>query len=733
MISMKPKNMCERLPNKSNSSKRYQLHRDASTLHYEQMSMLKGIFLITLFLLLHAFYPSHTLAETKRQTAIDIDIQPAAKSTLFNKVAILPFVGSHPALQELRSVFHIQLDQTNKYPLMAASQTDFLLDKTKDNADTTKKISPLSVVAKGKKLQSRGIITGTINHVQASSESEVTVNDHFRMLITLWDIQTAKPVWNITIKVPLTSDTPPLDVAIFTDALQQATRLLLDRLIRMGAIYTPKIQVPIILSKQGTIRQIQIAVQATPQSIHTSYQLLRAKTAAGIFHPIGQPIAGKTPPLILEDENLEDATTYWYTVTGYNSDGLASIPGQPFSITTRGKPQTVANINATGNDLRQIHLSWVLTHDPDVTGYVIYRKTKKAETLIKVAEIDDPDQQSYLDRGSAKSYERYGKLSDSTEYFYTVRSRNRVKVESEDSLVVSAVTKGSPAPPSQLKAIDNQPRKISLSWKEDSDSHTKGYALFRATSEIGPFSQIAFIDGHLTQKTVDQGSLNNQLFDNTRYYYKLQAVNVVNNHSQDSKIVAATTKPVPKTVKALALTQNLVKKAELGWQQNPETDIHQYQIFRGDLPDNISKKVATIPAGRYKFMDTGLADGHTYWYAIRAIDNDSLKGEFSGPIKKTTKPRPAIPTRLQAAPTEQGILLTWNKNSEKDIVYYKVMTIGFLNKEIGRPSTNQFLFTQEVEADREYRFQILAVDKDGLESNTSATVSVRTPPVAGEK
>jgi len=66
-------------------------------------------------------------------------------------------------------------------------------------------------------------------------------------------------------------------------------------------------------------------------------------------------------------------------------------------------------------------------------------------------------------------------------------------------------------------------------------------------------------------------------------------------------------------------------------------------------------------------------------------------------------------------------------------VYYQVKTVGFLNKEIGRPSTNRFLFTQEVEADRKYRFQILAVDKDGLESNTSKTVSVRTPPVAREK
>lgn len=696
------------------------------------MSLFRGIFLITLPLLLHIFYPAHALAEPHREPTIDTTIQPAAKSTLFHKVAILPFTGSYPALQELRSFFHTQLDQTNKYPLMATSQTDFLLNKTKDTAKTTKKTSQLSVVETGNKLQSRGIITGSISHLRPSSGNEAAVNDHFRILIALWDIHTAKPAWKITIKIPHTADTPPPAVAAFTNALEQATELLLDRLVRMGAIYTPKIPAPIIVSKQGDIRKIRVVIQPAPRSIHTRYQLLRAKAATDIFHPTGQPRLNNTFPLILVDENLEDATTYWYTVIGYNSDGLASIPEQPFPITTKGKPQAVPDVNATGNGLRQVPLSWERAQDPDVTGYVIYRKTKEAETFTKVTEINDRDQQSYLDRGSAKSYERYGKLADNTEYFYMIRSRNKVKVESENSPVVSAVTKDAPAAPSQLTAIDNQPRRVSLSWKEDSDPYTKGYALFRATSKIGPFSQIDFIDAPQSKETVDQGSFSSPLLDNTRYYYKLQAVNVVNSHSQDSKIVAATTKPLPKPVTALPLSQNLVKKAEIGWQPNPEEDIYQYEIFRGNRADNISKKVATIPAGRYKFTDTGLANGNTYWYAIRAIDHDSLKGAFSAPIKKTTKPLPAIPTGLQATPAKQGILLTWDKNSKRDIEYYKVMTVGFLDKEIGRPSTNRYLFTQGVEADREYRFQIVAVDEDGLESKKSKTVSIRTPSAGGE-
>ncbi|WP_319548677.1 hypothetical protein [Desulfogranum marinum] len=693
--------------------------------------MFKGICLITLTLLLHVFYPAHALAEPDLKPTIDITIQPAAKSALFHKVAILPFTGSYPARQELRSFFHTRLDQTNKYPLMATSQTDFLLDKAGDN--TTKKSVQLSVVETGKKLQSRGIITGSISPPRSSSENKAAADNHYRILITLWDIQTAKPAWKVTIKIPYTADTPPPDNAAFTDALEQATELLLDRLVRMGAIYTPGIPAPIVASKQGDIRKIQVVIQPAPQSIHTRYQLLRAKAATDIFSPVGQPSPNNTSPLILEDENLEDASTYWYTVIGYNNDGLASIPGQPFPITTKGKPQAVPEVKATGNGLRQVPLSWERAQDLDVTGYVIYRKTKEAETFTKIAAIDDRDRQSYLDRGSANSYERYGKLADNTEYFYMIRSRNKVKVESEDSPVVSAVTKGAPAPPSQLTAIDNQPRRVSLSWKEDSDPHTRGYALFRATNTNGPFSQIDFIDGRQSKETVDQGSFGSPLQDNTRYYYKLQAVNVVDNHSQDSKIAAATTKPVPKAVKALALSQNLVKKAEIGWQPNPEKDIYQYEIFRGNQADNISKKVATIPAGRYKFTDTGLADGRTYWYAIRAIDRDSLKGTFSAPIKKTTKPRPAPPTSLQASANGQSILLTWDKNSEPDIVYYKVMTVGFLDKEIGRTFTNRFLFRQDIQADREYRFQIVAVDKDELESGNSTIVSIRTPPVGGEK
>ncbi|WP_028585923.1 fibronectin type III domain-containing protein [Desulfogranum mediterraneum] len=682
--------------------------------------------LLALLLCLPGTSPAQTGASS--QPKIKVELQAAAKNRIYHRVAVLPVRADETApgeapspallneLSELSSLLYQELDRTNKYLLIAADEA---LDREASPGGEADDVGS-AAVAMGKRLKARGVVSSQLSR-KPSAVGALSPKASSQLRIRLLDIATTQAAWTITITAPEEAT----DQKTLQTGIVKGCKLLLEELIQRGAVFSPRIQPPTVLSKEGRIRGARVVLHPSPSYIHSSYQLLRADSATAVFHPVDEAVANDSGPLILEDRKLKDATSYYYTVIGLDQNGLANIPQRPFTITTTGAPLPVRKFKATGSGLRQIPLSWELASDPNVTGYAIYRATQAAGPFTKIVELDDSDQQSYVDRGQAHSYERYGKLRDNTTYYYTIRSRNRVELESPDSPVTSALTKGGPSAPTRLKAQDNQARRVSLSWRAGNDPHIKGYALFRASRHEGPFTLIASIDGRLTQGYVDSGSFNRPLADNSRYYYRLQAINVVDVSSPDSQITSGLTKPVPAAVAGVVPSRQLVKKVELSWQANQEKDIRAYEIYRGELADNLDQRVGTVAAGQHRFKDGSLGDGQSYWYAVRAIDHDGLKGKFSPAVRATTKPRPAPPVGLEVEQLEQGLRLQWQHNREEDIARYLVISVGFLNQEVGQTATNTLLLKKQLEQGKEYRFQVMAVDRDGLRSDHSTTASIR--------
>ncbi|WP_028581033.1 fibronectin type III domain-containing protein [Desulfogranum japonicum] len=683
------------------------------------------IFLYICFFMPALCFSSPASPETK--TDIQVQTYPQTKTTLLQHVAILPFSSSKKDIDKLTTFFWEKLNHAGLYELIPLEHVKSVLEEHHIQHAQGKQ-SHEYLLQVGKSLRTRGILSATLTHLPESILTTALPGKQSLLTINLLDIQTDQVIWDIHITFThYSGNAYPSDASLVT-ALDDALKQLIEALIYQGAIFSSRIPAPKIISVRGLIRKARIVVQPAPPFIHTGYQLFRAKAATDMFTPVGSIIANNTTPIVLEDTDLEDDSTYFYTISAYNKEGLASIPQQPFSITTIGKPKPISTILATGNGLRRILLSWEPSPDPNVTGYTIYRAGSKEGPFERIAEIDDRDRQSYVDRGSARSYERYGKLADNTTYYYTIRSQNNVGVESEDSDVVFATTKGAPPPPQHLKAISNQPRKVSLSWAGSSDPHTREYMVFRAMDEAGPFEQIANIDGRHQLQYVDEGGYLDPLQDNTTYFYTLQAVNVVGTASENSKAVSATTKPAPAMVEGITCSQSSLKKVELQWSGNRAPDIRRYEIFRGTLPDTVTLKVGDVSAERQSFTDISLADGQRYWYGIRAIDYDKLKGPISNPVSCSTKPPPTAPSGLTGNITDKGLTLTWDANTELDIAYYSVISVGFLNREIQKTQKTGVTLELDLEPDREYNFQVKAVDKDGLVSEASEPVTIQYHP-----
>jgi len=660
------------------------------------------------------------------QPMISVRVSPQARLTIYRTVAVLPVLTDDKSIDARRSqALYRAVDALHKYHLVPLASAEAWLNKKK----AREKNLPLAKLARlaGTQLRASAVVTAEVHPHQQLGELLVSRDS---TPVTTWDISmydtgNGALIWQLSLSWEDSEDANQQTAAL-TDILRQGFARLQRRMVDAGDIFSTQLPRPEILSTQGDIRSVRIVLQPDPPHVYTHYQLLRADSMAGVFRPVTKPVKNRAP-LILTDRGLKDATTYYYTVIGINEPGFANVPPEPIPITTTGAPRPIEQLHASGGGLRHIQLFWEPSQDPTVKEYVIYRSQDRDGPFTKIGIVSGRRQQTYVDKGQPSGYSRYGVLKDNSTYFYTIRTRNIVGVESENSPVVSATTRDVPSPPTQLQAFDRQPRKVPLSWTAPTDPEVVGYAVFRSLRNDGDFQQIDYVSGRESQQYVDNGSWDHPLQDNTTYWYRLRSVNVVDAQSPDSVTVHATTKAAPGAVQGLVAQSGLFRRIELHWQPNPEPDISGYEIFRGTIIDGVHTKIGTTGPDTTHYTDSGLSDGRTYWYQVRAIDRDGLIGARSATIQATTKHPPKRPLGLKATVKPGGILLTWQANPEQDIDHYEISSGRFLSGILGTSSIPSFYLQTGKKPGTELRFMVRAVDRNGLKSEYSEPVMIIVP------
>ena len=169
----------------------------------------------------------------------------------------------------------------------------------------------------------------------------------------------------------------------------------------------------------------------------------------------------------------------------------------------------------------------------------------------------------------------------------------------------------------------------------------------------------------------------------------------------------------------------LPAKIALTWNSNPEADVKYYHLYRKRNGEKF-KEVEKLPPDQTLYEDVKLDHGTTYLYRLQVEDEDKLLSDLSSSAEATTKPLPKPPTGLEVKPLVNGFELRWKANPEPDIAKYKIYLHSFLmDKEIG--STDKIEFSIDtLKPDDEYSMSITALDKDGLESEKSEPITVRT-------
>jgi fibronectin type 3 domain-containing protein len=265
-------------------------------------------------------------------------------------------------------------------------------------------------------------------------------------------------------------------------------------------------------------------------------------------------------------------------------------------------------LNAVSKSKSSITLSW-----DSVSGashYYIFRSSSVSGTFQKIADVNT-------------SYYTNKALKKGTTYYYKVKAVNSLG-ESGYSYVLKAKvgsSSNSLSRPSGLTAKAESKTQISLKWNYVSNADE--YYIYRATSASGTYTKIASASG--------TSYADNNLSENTSYYYKIQAVN---NTTQSEYSTAVAMKTQTSVLAAPAnLRVSSVNGAKVSLEWNSVTNATSYNVYRSSSSSGTYTKMLTVSATSY--TDSSLSNNTTYYYKVKAVNNSS-ESDYSSVATATT-------------------------------------------------------------------------------------------------
>ncbi len=417
-------------------------------------------------------------------------------------------------------------------------------------------------------------------------------------------------------------------------------------------------------------------------------------------------LVGSSTSTTFSDTGLTPFTTYSYEVSAVNGSGLEGPRSAPLVVMTKdGTPPTAPTaLDTTAVTDTQVDLTWNPANDPEsgVASYNVYRDN---------ALIGTSTTTSFTDTG----------VQAFTTYTYEVSAVNGAGLEGPRSAPL-VVTTPDPTPPTAPTGLSGQavgPSRVDLTWTAalDPESGIASYNVYRDNVAIASTTATAFTD--------------NSVQPSTTYMYEVSAVNGAGAEGPRSLPENVTT-PAPADSTPPTVPQNLrgspasPTQVDLAWDaaSDPESGIGSYNVYRDGSV--IGTTTGTT------FGDAGAQPSTTYAYQVSAVNGEGLEGGLSNTATVTT-PAPAdstpptSPTGLvatAAGPTRVDLVWQASDDPESGIAAYRVYRDGNL---LGSVQATAFADTSAVE-NTTYRYEVSAVNGEGLESPRSAPSDVTTPP-----
>ncbi len=383
------------------------------------------------------------------------------------------------------------------------------------------------------------------------------------------------------------------------------------------------------------------------------------------------------------------------------------------------------SMKVNGSDsIGGLRLSWRLDDARAISSLEIYRSEKYDRGFKKLADIS-PQSDSFTDLTARPM----------TRYFYYIVKRGLLGETSPPSAKVFGlyVSKIRPIPPMIVGAVATK-NGVRLSVKS-SDNRNVYFHVYRSD---GYHKSL-----HLVSESIPIGDSVTVFDDTSRFLSgKLTYAYAVRGESashllsvySDTVHVRPLIPTKPPTPLALTATRE-GRNIQLFWDNMQSFDdaLSGYIVYRKVLaaadPSRgyTALSVTPLPSGQNHFADTAAEAGVTYDYAVRSLDVFGGRSTLSAPARAgIPSVRPIPPAGLSATPTENGILLQWDKTYQPGLMEYLVYRFRRGMKPVRIATVKSGAGLEAVDSHARkgemYLYYVVSVNKEGVESDRSDEV-----------
>ena len=313
--------------------------------------------------------------------------------------------------------------------------------------------------------------------------------------------------------------------------------------------------------------------------------------------------AGQT---LYVDTSTVFGTGYFYAVSAVDEAGNQSPHSNRMDglITDKIPPRPPRSLSASLVD-HTVYLSWSPSPDPDVAGYEI-RRGYDEETAYKLQEQWIADT-SFTDDGTQGSSWIPG-----GRYYYSVVAVDTMTYKSTPVGAWMTIPDDEPPhAPGRVLAENHLGREIRIRWNPSVSGDVSLYRVMRiAYGDTTQLDVFGISDRHYTDAALEKGSTAS---------YGVAAVDTAGNISEISVSDPVTLRDFhPPTTSAHVTAALSEKGVQIRWEPVGDFDLAGYNVYRGDLPTSVGKRLNSDPIAETEWIDNEGKNGHWYW--VRSVD-----------------------------------------------------------------------------------------------------------------
>jgi len=279
--------------------------------------------------------------------------------------------------------------------------------------------------------------------------------------------------------------------------------------------------------------------------------------------------------------------------------------------------------------------------------------------------------------------------------------------------------------PEGLRATSGELRAVPLQWDPLLTPGVAGYAIERGLAEDGPFVRMGVVAGNATSAYLDDDADH----DAATFFYRVRPFAPTGAlGARASDVVPGTTAAAPAPPTGIRAYSHQARVVPLAWEASPDPTVGGYLVERSPAARGPFERLVEL-RGRHStvYVDRELGDLRVFYYRVAAVNRKGGRGPSSDAVRAVTKPDPLPPAGLRLAGQKLGAnQLAWEPNVEPDVTAYRLFRVRDRSREqiAELPSAQTSAVDAGVGADEQTAYSVIAVDRDGLDSEPAAPLSV---------